>query len=365
MHSAKRRWAALAAIALSAGIALSVTPAAADTVSGPCAGRSTCTFDTRTFVQLGGDLVESITAYGQYWNFLGDQPWAPAPNGYLIEVGRYLGGPCASQSWACTLDTRTFVQIGGDLIESITADGQYWNFVGDQPWAPAPHGYLSDVGRYAGGPCAGQATCAMDSRTFVQLGGDLVESITANGQYWNFVGDSPWGGGPHDALTDVARYQATASSAQQDDLVRYAVQQATNHLVYAWDGGNQDGPTYGTCCNSPSHKDYRNAFGFDCSGLTMYAVYQATGILLQHYTGSQYDDSRGTKIPVDRAQPGDLLFWASTTDDRDAGRASDHVAIVVGDGKIMEASPSGVDVHARYGDGRGYFLMPSAVRFWH
>ena len=42
-------------------------------------------------------------------------------------------------------------------------------------------------------------------------------------------------------------------------------------------------------------------------------------------------------IPISAAQPGDLLFWGVA--------ASEHVAISVGDGRILEAGGTGNDVH--------------------
>jgi NlpC/P60 family/Transglycosylase SLT domain len=71
---------------------------------------------------------------------------------------------------------------------------------------------------------------------------------------------------------------------------------------------------------------------FDCSGLVMWAWAHA-GVALPHYSGSQYDET----IPISLAQlePGDLLFPA------DPG---EHVAMYVGDGKIIQASEPGQPV---------------------
>jgi hypothetical protein len=177
--------------------------------AGPCAGHpNDCTFDSRTFVTLGGQLVESITAYGKYFNFVDDDPWPIAPSGNLAGVTRYANGPCRGQGSSCRFDTRTFVELGGQLVESITANGMYFNFIGDAPWPIAPSGYLGVVGRYS--PiCArapARAPCTFNSRTFVELGGQLVESITAYGMYFNFVGDAPWPIAPSGRLDSVGRY---------------------------------------------------------------------------------------------------------------------------------------------------------------
>ncbi|MFG2085540.1 C40 family peptidase [Spirillospora sp. NPDC048824] len=102
---------------------------------------------------------------------------------------------------------------------------------------------------------------------------------------------------------------------------------------YAWGGGNYSGPTQGICC-SPGGYDGRNYFGFDCSGLTLYAVYQASRgrIALGHYTGNQIADPRGTAVPTDQLKPGDLLFF---------GNPTHHVAIYYGDNKMVEAPQTG------------------------
>ena len=87
---------------------------------------------------------------------------------------------------------------------------------------------------------------------------------------------------------------------------------------YVWGGGNAQGPTGG---------------GFDCSGLVMYA-FAAAGISLPHYSGYQYQ--RGTAIPIDEIQRGDLLFWGPG--------GSQHVAIYLGGGQMIEAPYTGSTV---------------------
>ena len=107
-------------------------------------------------------------------------------------------------------------------------------------------------------------------------------------------------------------------------------------IQYSWGGGDNNGPTYGICC-SPSGYDDRHVKGFDCSGLTKYAIYQVKKISLAHYTCSQYNDSRGKKIAFSNAQPGDLIFYGS-----DSQKCNEHVAIYAGNGKMVEAEQHGV-----------------------
>lgn len=67
---------------------------------------------------------------------------------------------------------------------------------------------------------------------------------------------------------------------------------------------------------------------FDCSGLTQYA-YSAAGVSLPHSSRSQ--STMGTPVSVGDLQPGDLLFYYSPTS---------HVAMYVGNGKMVHASTS-------------------------
>ncbi|MGW5440549.1 C40 family peptidase [Nocardia asteroides] len=81
---------------------------------------------------------------------------------------------------------------------------------------------------------------------------------------------------------------------------------------YVWGGGDVNGPTGG---------------GFDCSGLTLYAIYQASGgeLRLAHYTQSQQDDPTARIVAVADRRPGDLIFFTAPGD-----RDSHHVGIYYG-----------------------------------
>ncbi len=97
---------------------------------------------------------------------------------------------------------------------------------------------------------------------------------------------------------------------------------------YAWGGGNTSGPTNGISdgggagdANGDTGK-----VGFDCSGLTLYAVFHASGgaISLPHFTGDttnagQLYDPRGQEIPLEQKQPGDLIYFGSGGDTHHVG----------------------------------------------
>ena len=69
--------------------------------------------------------------------------------------------------------------------------------------------------------------------------------------------------------------------------------------------------------------------GVDCSGFTRYVYQHGLGISLNRSSGSQA--SQGTAISASKMQPGDLLFYGS-------GKSINHVAMYIGDGKIVHAS---------------------------
>ncbi len=150
----------------------------------PCGGKFACaTLQTRAFVTLSGQPIESITAEGYYYNYDANTGQLLS-SGYTFDIPRYAQGPCQGQP-SCKFDTRTFATVNGQLTESITANGQYWNYNANTGQLLST-GNLLDVSRYAQGPCQGQTSCKFDTRTFVTFNGQLTESITANGQYWNY-----------------------------------------------------------------------------------------------------------------------------------------------------------------------------------
>jgi cell wall-associated NlpC family hydrolase len=121
---------------------------------------------------------------------------------------------------------------------------------------------------------------------------------------------------------------------------------------YSWGGGNPRGPTVGIRDGgvADSFGDYRNV-GFDCSGLMLYA-FAGVGVNLPRYSGNQADF--GEQVPRSQMQPGDMLSWA-----RD-GRTY-HIALYIGNGKMIEAPYSGASVRispVRYTGG----LSPTVSR---
>lgn len=152
---------------------------------------------------------------------------------------------------------------------------------------------------------------------------------------------------PRRSITPPTR---PAGSASQ--LIETVVDRAMSQLgvTYAWGGGDEDGPTKGIRDGGVADRygDYKKV-GFDCSGLMIYA-FAGVGISLPHYSGYQYQ--MGTRVPVAQRQRGDMLFWGRS--------GSEHVAMYLGDGKMIEAPESGevVKISAVRENG----MMPNAVR---
>ena len=142
------------------------------------------------------------------------------------------------------------------------------------------------------------------------------------------------------------------------EAAQIAIDAAMQYLgtPYAWGGGTAAGPSRGIRDGgvADAHGDYRKV-GFDCSGLTLYAYAQA-GITLPRKSTLQYN--AGAHIPVDQAQPGDLVFWAPSGNPA----AIHHVAIYLGDGKILEAPQSGDVVKISDMSSRGSGLVANATR---
>ncbi|MGQ4598533.1 NlpC/P60 family protein [Nocardia sp. R6R-6] len=162
---------------------------------------------------------------------------------------------------------------------------------------------------------------------------------------------------PHTQLEDAPPPRRSAPRPGSPPVggsaaIEIVVDRAMSQLgvAYAWGGGDEDGPTLGIRDGgvADSYGDY-NKSGFDCSGLMVYA-FAGIGVSLPHYSGYQYN--AGTRVPVGDRERGDMLFWGPN--------GSQHVALYLGDGKMVEAPQSGEVV--RVSPVRESGIMPYAVR---
>jgi cell wall-associated NlpC family hydrolase len=105
----------------------------------------------------------------------------------------------------------------------------------------------------------------------------------------------------------------------------YVIRRGMSQLgvPYSWGGGNAAGPARGIDSGA-------GTVGFDCSGLMLY-MFAGVGIKLDHYSGSQYN--AGRKIPSSQMRRGDMIFYGPN--------ASQHVAMYLGDGQMLEAPYTG------------------------
>jgi cell wall-associated NlpC family hydrolase len=125
----------------------------------------------------------------------------------------------------------------------------------------------------------------------------------------------------------------TPSGYTNGAIPRVYGRQATEYVInrglavrgtpYSWGGGNAAGASHGI-------DDGAGTVGFDCSGLMLY-MFAGVGIKLDHYSGSQYN--AGRKVPSSQMRRGDMIFYGPN--------ASQHVAMYLGDGQMLEAPYTG------------------------
>lgn len=110
--------------------------------------------------------------------------------------------------------------------------------------------------------------------------------------------------------------------------IEYVIRRAGTQIgvPYSWGGGSLNGPSRGVDHGS-------GTVGFDCSGLTRFA-FAGVGVLLPRWSGDQYN--AGRKVAPSQAKRGDLLFWGPN--------GSQHEAIYLGGGRMIEAQQTGVPV---------------------
>ncbi|MBI3215231.1 MAG: NlpC/P60 family peptidoglycan endopeptidase RipB [Mycobacterium sp.] len=126
--------------------------------------------------------------------------------------------------------------------------------------------------------------------------------------------------------------------------IEYVIRRGGSQIgvPYSWGGGKPTGPSTGVDSGA-------GTVGFDCSGLTQFA-YAGVGVLIPKYSGDQYNTGR--KVPISQAKRGDLIFWGPG--------GTQHVAIYLGNGQMLEASGSGTKV--RVSPVRTAGLQPYAAR---
>ena len=126
------------------------------------------------------------------------------------------------------------------------------------------------------------------------------------------------------APTPAAGGLPTGARVRGPAAIEYVIRRGGSQIgvPYSWGGGTLTGPGPGV--------DYdAGKMGYDCSGFTRYA-FAGVGVQIPKYSGDQYNTGR--PIQPSQATRGDLSFWGPG--------GSQHVAIYLGGGKMLEASGS-------------------------
>ena len=191
---------------------------------------------------------------------------------------------------------------------SSTTDASQWDTT--LPMVPSAN--------ISGDPVAVVNTVLRVSATSAQLTADLGRSFLSKLGI-NLGGDSGQGGFTNGAIPRVYGRQAA----------EYAIQRGMSQIgvPYSWGGGNAAGPSRGIDSGA-------GTVGFDCSGIVLYA-FAGVGIKLPHYSGDQYNSGR--KIPTSQMRRGDVIFYGPN--------ASQHEALYLGQGMMLESPYTGSDVH--------------------
>lgn len=103
------------------------------------------------------------------------------------------------------------------------------------------------------------------------------------------------------------------------------------NVPYTWGGGGPTGPT-------PGIGRGQSTTGFDCSGLVVYAVFQASGgkTVLPH--SSEIQATMGTAVPRSQMRPGDVIAFEEHPGDYG------HIGIYIGQNQMLDAPHTGATV---------------------
>jgi hypothetical protein len=173
-------------------------------VNGPCAGKATCTLDSRAIWFDGTTKIESTTAYGTSWSWTFDAQGGPVNQGgfpqAITAATAFRDGPCAyAGSSACVFDSRTLESTNAGRVETVTAYGRWFEYLVGPTFtrtALVVGQLLETIPRLAAGACESQAAgaCTLDTRTiYTDLAGNRREEITARGRLWAYRLDANGG----------------------------------------------------------------------------------------------------------------------------------------------------------------------------
>jgi peptidoglycan DL-endopeptidase RipA len=150
----------------------------------------------------------------------------------------------------------------------------------------------------------------------------------------------------------TARLGGAGPAVGGSAAVRRVIDRAMSQIgvQYVWGGGTGRGPSRGIPDGLGSPLD---RVGFDCSGLMLYA-FNGAGVSLPRVSRNQFN--AGRKVPISDLQPGDMVFF------QNPGAPIHHVALYIGNGKMIEAPYTGASVRVVPLRTRG--LLPQATRMF-
>lgn len=117
---------------------------------------------------------------------------------------------------------------------------------------------------------------------------------------------------------EAKKEAAAAEAARRKELRQAIVSDALGFVGNAYVYGGNDPHT-----------------GVDCSGFTKYILGHRAGVFLNRTAASQ--SAQGRSVSAEEARPGDLVFYSK-------GGSIDHVAIYIGNGRIVHASNEKVGI---------------------
>lgn len=200
----------------------------------------------------------------------------------------------------------------GDIGDAVMAQGRYFCEIARQV-----DGWIADgsvtgdaLSLYIAGYNAGEY--AIKNAGGMPSGGDYTSETQPYVQkVLSFIPEFEQPGGRGELVVSPG----SASGAQVVEAARQYI-----GTPYVWGGGNINGTTGG---------------GFDCSGLTSYAIYTGSGNQVTLPRTSEQQWTVGVEIPIAQAQPGDLVFGSWT------GSGPGHVGVAIGDGQMIHAPTTG------------------------
>lgn len=190
------------------------------------------------------------------------------------------------------------------LVASAMAIGFASPAAAEEQWDPTLPKILS-----AGAP-GDPVAVAQASLAFTQQAAQATMDLGRK-----FLAGLGIGGGTQAAALPGGRVSGPAA-------IEYVIRRGASQrgVPYSWGGGAINGPSAGVDHDA-------GKIGYDCSGFTRYA-FAGVGVQIPKYSGDQY--TAGRHVSPSQAKRGDLIFYGPG--------GTQHVAIYLGNGQMMEAS---------------------------